>query len=51
MKGVFNGTCGRCEIFRPRCARVIMMNGEKRILCNYCRTLLRGRFRVCPEHK
>ncbi len=58
MKAAFNGHCNSCDTFKPRCATVYFKPGSKSkygggpvTLCNECRRLLYGIFRLDAKHK
>lgn len=58
VKNFFNGTCANCEKFKPRCANVKRPSGERgykewwrHVLCEDCRKILRGKYRLAEEHK
>lgn len=59
MRALFNGICGKCGQFRSRCATVCLLRNcakdgvESRevALCELCRRLCRGNYRVHPKHK
>lgn len=59
MKALFNEVCGRCGKFSPRCADVFLRvtgkatqyHGTPTTLCELCRKVNRGKFRVDDKHK
>ena len=57
MKNFYNAVCSRCTLFRPRCASVHFRDGQGKYresaesVCNRCRFLLRGKFRLAAVHK
>jgi hypothetical protein len=52
MKALFNGRCERCGDFKPRCANVVLVNvGTAMILCDGCRRVMRGKYRLAAKHK
>jgi hypothetical protein len=59
VKAAFNGTCGICKQFRPRCATVAVRGcnawGDRDVrvmtLCEECRKECRNNYRLHPKHK
>jgi hypothetical protein len=54
MRSLFNGMCGRCKRFLPRCADVFLRiecNEVPHVLCAKCRQSLKGYYRVAAHHR
>jgi predicted metal-binding protein len=59
MKALFNGTCEKCDQFKPRCARVHIRRPGKAtqycpetiVVCEDCRRLINGQYRLAEQHR
>ena len=49
---MFNGTCSKCGVFKPRCATVTFIPFAKGVtLCDICRKVYKGTYRLHDKHK
>jgi protein-arginine kinase activator protein McsA len=54
VSALFNAICSHCGQQRPRCATVTLIRDHRSIravLCEVCRKVLAGEYRLVTEHK